>query len=82
MGGCSGCGCVWIYVLKCCRSVVRGVVVKEGRTRSAFAKSSVAVMGLGTAMVGIPAAFAALTPWGESSKARASSAVRVCPGFG
>jgi hypothetical protein len=47
--------------------------MNEGRTRSAWSKVSRTVTGFGTATHQIPAAFAAVTPWGESSNAMASS---------
>src|SRR4029453_16394314 len=45
----------------------------ESTTRSASSSASPAVTTLGTATVKIPAAFAARTPWSESSNAIASS---------
>jgi len=47
--------------------------MNEGRTGSAWSKVSRTVTGFGTATHQTPAAFAAVTPWGESSNAMASS---------
>ena len=52
----------------------RGTSASDSSTRSASSSASVAVIGFGTATHASPADFAALTPFGESSKAIASSA--------
>ena len=64
-----------IFVISSSRDVLCNAV----NVRSAWSKEKFCVIVFGIAMQNSPAAFAALTPWGESSNANASSERSINP---